>query len=261
VDGDPLKIPNMLDIKEGRWLRRSDEVVIGPRLSRNKALRIGDAVRLGRRHFTVVGIGQLRGFGFASDSVAYLDLFALRQQAELGDLVNIIAVDTDRPQETRERILELGALSVTSPTELVDQAREVFAADMVGHWIVNLFTLAIAALFVNNMLARSVSERRLEFATLRAIGVPDRTILLTVALDAMVIAVVATALGIGLATVLGAWFNSYLAESVGIETLYAADAALYLQVFALALGLGLVAGLFPARQATRVDPVEVLRQA
>ena len=32
-------------------------------------------------------------------------------------------------------------------------------------------------------------------------------------------------------------------------------------VFALALGLGLVAGLVPARQATGVDPVEVLREA
>jgi ABC-type lipoprotein release transport system permease subunit len=32
-------------------------------------------------------------------------------------------------------------------------------------------------------------------------------------------------------------------------------------VFVVALGLGLLAGLFPARQATRVDPVDVLREA
>ena len=40
-----------------------------------------------------------------------------------------------------------------------------------------------------------------------------------------------------------------------------ADANLFLLVFGLALFLGLVSGLFPARRATRVDPVEVLREA
>ena len=55
--------------------------------------------------------------------------------------------------------------------------------------------------------------------------------------------------------------DAYLAPMYGIESLYAADAQLFASVLLLALGLGLISGLEPARQATRVDPVEVLREA
>ena len=261
VDGDPALIHNALVLADGRWLRRSDEVVLGQRLARQKGLHLGDSLRLGRREFLVVGIGRLRGFGFSADSTAYLDYGALRQQAELGDLLSIIAVDTARPQETRERVLELRSLAVYDPQELVAEAAELFEADLIGHWIMNAFTLTIAGLFVNNMLSRSVEERRLTFATLRAIGVSSRTILQTVALEAVVIVAAASVVGILLSLALGAWLNGTMAPEYGFETLYAPDTWLFLQVFGMALVLGLLAGLFPARAATRVDPIEVLRDA
>ena len=57
-------------------------------------------------------------------------------------------------------------------------------------------TLAIAALFVNNMLGGSVEARRLEFATLRAIGVPNRTILLSIAGEALLVCAAASGVGV-----------------------------------------------------------------
>ena len=261
VEGDPTLIPNALALKEGRWLRRSDEVVVGERLGREKTLRIGDALRLNGREFGVVGIGKLRGAGFNADSVAYLDYRALRQRVEVGDIVNVIIVDTDRPEMTRKRITDLDALGVFDPVELVERAEAANATAAAMRWVLNLLTLSIAALFVSNMLNRSVVERRLEFATLRAIGIPARTILQTVAGEAFLVSVAAGVVGVGLSTVLGVLLNGLLAPRYGFETLYAPDMALFAVIFGLALGLGLIAGLFPARQATRVDPVEVLREA
>ena len=60
---------------------------------------------------------------------------------------------------------------------------------------------------------------------------------------------------------MGWLINTYVAPEYGVESLYTADAGLFLTVFALALVLGVGAGLGPARRATRVDPVEVLREA
>ena len=105
-----------------------------------------------------------------------------------------------------ERIQDFGTLSVTSPPELVQEASEVFAADMVSHWIVNLFTLAIAALFVNNMLSRSVSERRLEFATLRAIGVSRRSVMVQVLAEGL--ARIASFFALGVCLIGIGWFYS-----------------------------------------------------
>lgn len=261
VDGDPTTVPNALLLEQGRWFRRTDEIVLGAKLSREKSVGIGGSLRLNGRDFEVVGIGRLRGIGFSSDSMAYMDRQSLRQRAEIGDVVNAIAVDTGQPERTRQRIAEMGSFAVSSPDDLVKQAENVNATALVLRWIMISLTMTIAALFVSNMLARSVAERRLEFATLRAIGIPTRTILMTVAAQAVMISIAAGMVGIGVSLALGGLINGWVAPAYGIESLYSLDARVFAAVFALGLGLGVVSGLLPARQATRVDPVLVLREA
>jgi putative ABC transport system permease protein len=199
--------------------------------------------------------------GFTSDALVYLDYAALQERAGFGDVVNAIAIDASQPDLVRKRLADLGRLTLSTPAELVRQAEQATAADLIGHWIISLLSLSIGALFVSTMLGRSVVERRLEFATLKAIGLPTRVILLVVALEAVVICLVAAVLGVGLGLATGWLLNAALAPSYGIESIYAVDVFSFLIVFLLALGLGLVAGLLPARRATRVDPVEILREA
>ncbi|MBI3966938.1 MAG: ABC transporter permease [Chloroflexi bacterium] len=261
VDGEPTQIPEMLVIAEGRWLRRSNEVVLGSRLSREKKLGLGTTIRLAGRDFEVVGIGKLRGFGLTSDSVAYLDYRAFRDRAGIGDVAATIAVDTARPDTVRARIAEIGDLTSYDPPELVRLAEAANASGVAFRWILAVMTLGIAALFVSNMLSRSVAERRLEFATLRAIGIPTTTILATVAAEALLVGIAAGFFGILISLLLGELINRILAPSVGVESLYLADVGSFVLVFALAIGLSVIAGLFPAREATSVDPVEVLREA
>jgi ABC-type lipoprotein release transport system permease subunit len=261
VDGDPESIPSMLKLDAGRWLRRSDEIVLGAKLAREKGLAVGGSVRLNGRDFAVVGIGRLRGLGgFAGDSAGYVDYRALRQRAPVGDVVNLIAVDTADVEATRRAVDDMDSVTPYGAAELIALAEAANQSGVVIRWIFLGLTLAIAALFVSNMLSRSVAERRLEFATLRAIGMPTRTILASVATEAVLISVLAFVVGVLISLVFGWAINATLAVQYGIESLYSADAALFGVVLALALALGLVAGLLPARQATRVDPVDVLRE-
>lgn len=261
VEGDPNDIPGALRLDSGRWPRRSDEIMLGAKLARDKTLGINDTVRLAGRDFRVVGIGRLRGFGFSGDSWAYVELQSLRQRAAIGDVVNMIAVATNSPSVTRQRIDDLDSLDVFSAADLVTLAEQANQAGVVIRMILVLLTLVIAALFVGNMLSRSVAERRLEFATLRAIGMPRGTILATVAGESLLICVSAYFVGIAISAVFGYLINELVAKAYGFESLYAVDATSFTIVFLVAVGLGLLAGLLPARQATRVDPVEVLREA
>jgi ABC-type lipoprotein release transport system permease subunit len=261
VDGEPDKIPGTAVLDAGRWLRRSDELVVGSRLSREKRIALGQTVRLSGRDFLVVGIGKLRGFGMQGDSIAYLDRQSLRQRTSVGDLVNIIAVDTTSAELTRARIADLDSLAVYDAGEAVKLAEDAQQSRVVTRWIMLGMILGIAALFVNNMLSGSVEARRLELATLKAIGVPGRTVLLTVAGEALAICAVASLLAVGISAALGQLINGYIAPQFGIESLYATDGPLFLVVVFLALLLGAVASLGPARRATQVDPVEVLREA
>jgi putative ABC transport system permease protein len=263
IDGDPTSIANQLVLTDGRWLRRAGEVVVGPRLAREEGLHLGDTLRLNGRDFSIVGIGKLRGLGYAfsGDTQVYMDYRAFRQRAEVGDLLTFIAITSSRPAEAVRQIQDIGSLAAFSTDDLLRQLDNLNASSNVIYWIMIVLTLSIAGLFVSTVLNASVSERRLEFATLRAIGLPRRIILMTVAIEATAISVAAGVVGVILSLFMGFLTNTLFAPQVGFDTLYVADASLFLLVFTLALGLGLLAGLRPARRATRVDPIDVLREA
>ncbi len=262
IDGDIQGFPRALALVEGRWIRAGNEVVLGTKLSSEKGLKTGDTVRLARRSFNVVGIGKLRGMGAGvmGDTVAYMDYRAFRERAEIGDVVSVVLLNTSQPQIVRERVIDMDDLTAFTTDELAMQAEEANAAGVGIRLVIVVLTLAIAALFVNSMLSHSVSERRAEFATLRAIGIPSRTVLLVVASEAVLISTAAGVVGILVSLALGGFIDRVIATSYGIESLYSADAGLFALVFAVAIGLGIVSGLLPARRATQVDPIEVLRE-
>jgi ABC-type lipoprotein release transport system permease subunit len=285
VDGDPSQIDGLLVPKQGRWLRRPDEVMVGTTLAREKHLAVGDPLRLSGRTFTIVGIGRLRGSSFGTEGYAYLDYQALRERSGAPDSMSMMIVDVDAPgtralapsagpaspsgsqgvpnpvAEVRGKIVALASVAAFEPAQLVELAETAMKASYVFSWLMIALTLAIAALFVSNMLGRSVAERRIEFATLRAIGLPARTVLATVAGEAAVIICLAWLFGLAMAWGLGAWTNVIIEQAYGLENMYVADPPLFIALFVVSALVGLAAGLVPARQATAVDPVEVLRDA
>jgi ABC-type antimicrobial peptide transport system permease subunit len=262
VDGDPSEIPGLLLLDEGRWLRRANEVVLGRSLSASKKLRIGDALRMNGQNFEVVGIGRLRGFGPPADVVAYVDARTLRQRADVGDILNYIAVRTTDPAAVGRFAADRSLRSVGADELLAETyAGQDYQSAVVVYWVMDLFIMFVAGLFVSNMLARSVAERRLEFGTLRAIGLSSRSILIGVAAEALLIIVASFAVGVLMSLALGEAMNIWLAPTFNLGRMFSPDPVTYLTIFALSLGLGLIAGFFPARAATRVDPLDVLRQA
>jgi putative ABC transport system permease protein len=261
VNGDPTAVPGMLALESGRWLRGGNEIVLGRTLATGKALHVGDVLRLNGSSFTVVGIGSLRGFSsFGQSAVAYMDHPSLVQRAQLGNVLNVIAIQTRDPADVKQRLDDVGGLNAWTPDQLVVQAQQANASGVAIDWVLIILTLGIAGLFVNTMLSHSVSERRAEFAVLRAIGFPARWIVLTVALEAVTITVAAGVVAVAISLGMGALINGLVASQYGLDSLYRADASLFLLIFSMAAALGVVSGVLPARKAASVDPVEVLRE-
>lgn len=261
VDGDPAYVDGMLVLDAGRWLRGGNEVVVGRHLARDKGLHIGDTLRLNASTFTVVGTGILRGFSsFGQNSVAYMDLRTLVQHAPVGNVVNVVAIATSQPQKIAERISQLGALAAWTPQQLVSEAQAASASGITIDWILIALTLGVAGLFVNTMLSHSVSERRAEFAVLRAIGFPSRWIVSTVALESLSITIVAGLIAVAISLLFGWAINVTVAAQYGLESLFRVDSSLLTLIFTMAAALGMISGIAPARKAASVDPVEVLRE-
>jgi putative ABC transport system permease protein len=261
VQGNPSAVPGMLDLRQGRWLRRSNEIVLSQRLAETKQVALDDEVTVQDRRFRVVGIGHVNGVGFAGLGSAYFDRTALRDMLEEGDQVSIVAVAATDPAETAGRIRDVRNVDVYTRDDVEAKLLDLLNTATVFYYLFSLLALAIAALFVANVLTISVSSRRVEFATLRAIGVPRRLIFLLVIGEALVIALLAYALGAVLGWVVGQFLNTLYAPLVKVDQFVVFEPVIFLRVFAIALTLSVLSAVLPARAALRIQPVEALREA
>lgn len=112
--------------------------------------------------------------------------------------------------------------------------------------------LAIATLGIANTLAMSVLERRKEIGTLRALGVDRAGVTRMIRLEALLLGGLGATLGTVLGVFLGWALGRTLQESVVGYTLVVPWGRLVLGVL-IALAGSLVASLWPARRAARVD--------
>ena len=261
VWGDPTQIPGMIKMKQGRWILQSNEVVIGNTLADAQNVQINDSITLNGRRFRVVGIGKLNGVGYAGAASVYLDYDALRNAMQIGDVVSMVFIDSNNPPETVRAATSFRSLEIETGEQVRQYILDLMNAEIGIYYGVSILALAIAALFVSNVLTTAVNERRAEFATLRAIGIPSRTIVLSVVIEAVVISLLAFVIGALGGVFLGEWINIIYTTSFGLDSIFIVDSNIFLQLFAIAVGLGIASSLLPARAALRVQPAEALREA
>jgi putative ABC transport system permease protein len=140
------------------------------------------------------------------------------------------------------------ALRTSVDRSLSDRRVFAWVFSMLG-WLA--FVLAAVGLY--GLLAQSVAERTREFGIRMAIGGGRAHIFTLVIRQAVWIGALGTALGIGLAF-LGS--RLVVAQLYGLTRL---DPAVYVVAAASLAAVVLLAGLWPARTATRIEPVEALR--
>ena len=151
----------------------------------------------------------------------------------------------------------------------VEEAQD--AQDEIGEFTAffRYFLLAFAgiALFVGsfvifNTLSITVAQRTREFATLRTLGASRRQVLRTVLLEAFVIGLLASLIGLALGVALAKGLQA-LFRVIGLG-LPEADAVYAPRTVIVSLLVGtiitVIAGLFPAIRATRVPPIAAVRE-
>jgi putative ABC transport system permease protein len=123
---------------------------------------------------------------------------------------------------------------------------------------VGLVTLGLGAIGVINIMLVSVSERTREIGLRKALGATRRNILFQFFLEGLMLTAISGSIGVAAAYIATRLFGLVPPiDGFELPHIYPATAALAMGSLALA---GIVAGLYPARRAALLQPVEALRQ-
>lgn len=124
--------------------------------------------------------------------------------------------------------------------------------------------LAVASLGIVNTLVMAILERRREIGILKALGASDRDVKQLFFAEAGVMGLLGGVLGVGLGWAIGRainfGINVYLKrQELPPQTIWAVPWWLVVSAITFALLVSLVAGLYPASRAAKLDPVQALR--
>jgi putative ABC transport system permease protein len=267
---------NPLNLVEGRWPGGGDEVAVDEGVADDEDLKVGDRIGVAAlgpaQEFEIVGIakyGELSSIGGATFAIFDVPTAQrlLDKEGQL-DAVQVAAAEGTTPEQVTQRIRAALGSDLTVRTG-VDQADEESSEIATFTTIIRYFLLSFAgiALFVGafvifNTLSITVAQRTREFATLRTLGASRRQVLRSVILEALVIGLGASIIGLfsglGLAVGLNELFKALNLDLPQTTTVFATRTI----VVSLLVGtiVTLVAGLFPAVRATRVPPIAAVRE-
>ncbi|MCA9983932.1 MAG: ATP-binding cassette domain-containing protein [Anaerolineales bacterium] len=180
------------------------------------------------------------------------------------DELTVRAVDLATAPRVTEQLQELD-LRVQSLDAILDVANQVLALLQALLGSVGGLALLVAALGVANTMMMAIYERTREIGVLKALGASAREIRRLFTIEAGMIGFLGGIVGLILGTLLGRlvdWIgHRYLINEgvTGVGDLSIVPWWLALGAIAFATFIGLLAGLYPAARAARLDPVTSLR--
>ena len=277
VDVQPESRLETLTIREGEAPEGLGEVVIDKATADRAGIEVGDAVQValqsGLRDVTVTGtVGFGDADSFAGASLAAFDLPTAQELVGVPGTYQEIAVaaeDGVRDDELVRRIdaaLPESAEAVTAEQSSAETAADI--KDGLGFVNTALLVFAGISLFVGaflifNTFSMLVAQRARELALLRALGASRRQVTSSVLVEAMVVGLFASLVGFALGIGVAAGLRALLAL-LDID-LPEGDLVLAPRTFVVCVvvgvGVTVVAALLPARRASRVAPVEAMRES
>jgi putative ABC transport system permease protein len=267
VEDDPS-----LEVVEGRGPERAGEIALETATLASSGLAVGDTTQvvLGGEIADAEVVGRFdMGAPMAGATLVVVDPgtgFALFAPGGLVADIAVYAADGTTPDELVAALQPLvpGDLQVVTGQELRDE-NKAGIAEMLGFITTFLLVFAAIALFVgafiiSNTFAMSVRQRMREFALLRAVGASPAQVFTSILVQAAVVGLIGSALGIagglGLVQGLKAVFEQMGMDLAGDIPVDGATLGISLLVGTV---VSVLAAAVPARRAALVPPVEAMR--
>lgn len=274
---------------EGRWLDDGDETqkrqvcVLGFQMMRNLfpgRPAIGSTILLNGVSFQVIGV--LANIGRQENNMNNLRIyipfstmhqyFPMKDAHTPGDIGNMVLKPVSRAQHAGavEQVHQIiarnhgfdaknkDAFEGWDTVQTQDTVGKIFDGMDIFLGGVGMVTLVLGAIGIVNIMLVSVTERTQEIGLMKALGATNRRILMQFFLEGAFLTALSGGVGIGVSAGI-MWLLAMLPTPPGFDLPHIVPASAAVAVISLSIA-GIVAGLYPARKASLLQPVEALRR-
>lgn len=271
---------NLLEIEEGRFVKKGDnlKVVIGNAFANQdvfeRRMSLGDKVTIKEQDFKIIGI--LKAATPDVDRTFYVNDDFMRDLFDRQDEHDFISVQIQKGEEPieiadvieralrRERGLDKGDEDFVIQTpesilETLGTILNIVQAVLIG---IAGISLVVGGIGIMNTMYTSVLERTQEIGIMKAIGAKNKDILLIFIIESGLLGLGGGILGIIIGAGIAKLIEIVAAQTLGTSLLVAVFPN-YLIFGSLAFSfiVGIMSGILPARQASKLKVVDALRYA
>ncbi|MFH1255337.1 MAG: ABC transporter permease [bacterium] len=231
---------------------------------------LGQSIKINKVEFKVVGVTKAKGgSGFSNqDDVIYVPLLASQRYLTGGDYVTTISVQANAADEMAAVQAQVNSLllqrhKISDPLladfNIMNQADIVATASSVT----GIFTLLLASIAgislvvggigIMNMMLTTVTERTKEIGLRKSIGATRQDISGQFLAEAVMLTFLGGIFGILLGWLVSLAITKFsgMATAVSMSSIFLA--------FGVSAAIGLIFGYYPARRASKLNPIEALR--
>ena len=230
---------------------------------------VGKTIRVDGKPYRVIGVLSSRGssFGFSRDNIVISGYRNIQRQFNAGRSFVLGVMTTDLAQveeamgEAEGVFRPIRKLNTTEESNFVldrsdsvaEQAMNILSSLTTAVIVIGMITLIGAAIGLMNIMLVSVTERTKEVGLIKAIGGKSSTVRHQFLTEAIIISIMGAIFGIILGILVGNLFSIVLSTGFVVPWNWVAYGIV------ICTAVGLLAGLYPALKAGRLNPIEALR--
>jgi len=266
-------------IAQGKLLTSESKgkVVLGSNLANNhfdKETRVGHTILIQDESFEIIGILK-ESSSFIINNIALMAEDDVKNILNIGDEIDMIVVQVSNENNIKEVAVNLERklrqdrkqkvgeedFSVQTPVQSVSAINTILAMINIIVSGIAAISLLVGGIGIANTMYTSVIERRKEIGIMKAIGAQNKDILFIFLIEAALLGlvggIVGALMGLGLAFGVSALASS---AAGGINLQVTLSIPLLLSAIGFSLFIGIISGIIPAMNASKLNPVEALRK-
>ena len=221
---------------------------------------VGTRITIKNIRFKVIGVGEKKGDPDLDNSVSipYKTTFGSINPDKTFFQIYLGVENEDDVESVKEEAEDIllkrydeEDFSVVEQAEMLSTFNQIFAVVNGILLAIGSISLLVGGIGIMNIMYATVTERTKEVGIRRAVGATEKDILLQFLTESVVLSVLGGALGLILASLLVLIIRIFFPAAINLLAV--------IITFVISSGIGIFFGVFPARRAAKLPPIEAIR--